>query len=45
MRLSVKEAEALISDLLELKDPYNCPHGRPTIIQMSKSELEGKFKR
>ncbi len=45
MRLSVKEAEALIAELLELKDPYNCPHGRPTIIQMSKSELEGKFKR
>lgn len=45
MRLSVKEAEVLIERLLELKDPYNCPHGRPTIIKMTKYELEKKFKR
>ena len=45
MRLSVKESEVLIERLLELKDPYNCPHGRPTIIKMTKYELEKKFKR
>ena len=45
MRLSQKEAEVLIERLLELKDPYNCPHGRPTIIKMTKTELEKKFKR
>ncbi|MCR4589481.1 MAG: DNA mismatch repair endonuclease MutL [Lachnospiraceae bacterium] len=43
--ISVAEAEALISQLLSLKDPYNCPHGRPTIIKMSKHDLEKKFKR
>ena len=45
MRLSAAEAEALISELLTLKNPYHCPHGRPTIIAMSKRELEKKFKR
>ncbi|XME03362.1 DNA mismatch repair endonuclease MutL [Lachnospiraceae bacterium C1.1] len=45
MKLSREEAKMLIAELMELKDPYNCPHGRPTIIQMSKSELEKKFKR
>lgn len=45
MRLSATEAEALISELLTLKNPYHCPHGRPTIIAMSKRELEKKFKR
>lgn len=44
-RLSEKEAEALIDELLALDNPYNCPHGRPTIIAMSKYELEKKFKR
>lgn len=44
-RLSEKEAEALIDELLTLGNPYNCPHGRPTIIAMSKYELEKKFKR
>ena len=44
-RLSEKEAEALINELLTLDNPYNCPHGRPTIIAMSKYELEKKFKR
>lgn len=43
--LSVREAMALIDELLELENPYNCPHGRPTIISMSKYELEKKFKR
>lgn len=44
-RLSVKEADALIDELLRLENPYNCPHGRPTIISMTKYELEKKFKR
>ena len=44
-RLSFTEANALIDQLLSLENPYNCPHGRPTIIQMSKTELERKFKR
>ncbi|MCM1264033.1 MAG: DNA mismatch repair protein MutL, partial [Butyrivibrio sp.] len=45
MRISKAEAEALIDELLSLDNPYNCPHGRPTIISMSKYELEKKFKR
>ncbi len=44
-RLTFTEANALIDQLLSLDNPYNCPHGRPTIIQMSKTELERKFKR
>ncbi len=44
-RLSFTEADALIGELLELENPYNCPHGRPTIISMTKYELEKKFKR
>ena len=44
-KLSVEEAGKLIEQLLELDNPYNCPHGRPTIIQMSKYEIEKKFKR
>ena len=44
-RISRQEAEALIDELLSLENPYNCPHGRPTIISMSKYELEKKFKR
>lgn len=43
--LSGPEAEQLLADLLELDNPYNCPHGRPTIIAMSKTEIEKKFKR
>ena len=43
--LSRQEAELLIEQLLELDNPYNCPHGRPTIISMSKYEIEKKFKR
>jgi DNA mismatch repair protein MutL len=43
--LSVQEADALIEELLGLENPYNCPHGRPTIIEMTKYELEKKFKR
>ena len=44
-RLSMQEAEKLIDELLTLDNPYNCPHGRPTIISMTKTELEKKFKR
>lgn len=43
--LSYAEAEQLIAELLTLDDPYHCPHGRPTIISLSKRELEKKFKR
>lgn len=45
MRLTAQEADALIGELLTLENPYHCPHGRPTIIAMSKRELEKKFKR
>lgn len=44
-RLSYKEVEELIKELLKLDNPYHCPHGRPTIIAMTKQELEKKFKR
>lgn len=43
--ISSAEADHLIDQLLELENPYTCPHGRPTIISMSKHELERKFKR
>lgn len=43
--LSVQEADKLIDELLGLDNPYHCPHGRPTIISMTKYELEKKFKR
>lgn len=45
MKLSVQEVDALIGELLSLDNPYHCPHGRPTIIAMTKRELEKKFKR
>lgn len=44
-RLSDREANELIDELLTLENPYNCPHGRPTIIAISKYEMEKKFKR
>lgn len=44
-RLSAAEVDALIGELLTLDNPYHCPHGRPTIIAMTKRELEKKFKR
>ena len=43
--MSAAEADALIDELLRLDNPYHCPHGRPTIISMSKEEIEKKFKR
>lgn len=45
MKLSYQEADALVDKLLSLENPYTCPHGRPTIISMSKTELEKKFSR
>ena len=45
MELSFQEADALIDELLKLQNPYNCPHGRPTIISMTETEIEKKFKR
>ena len=44
-RLSEREAHELIGELLKLENPYACPHGRPTIISISKYEMEKKFKR
>ncbi len=44
-KLSTQEAQALIEKLLLLKDPFNCPHGRPTIVKITKSEIEKFFKR
>lgn len=44
-RLSPQEMDALIGELLTLENPYHCPHGRPTIIAMTRRELEKKFKR
>ena len=44
-RLSVPEIKTLIDDLLELENPYHCPHGRPTMISFSEYELGKKFKR
>lgn len=44
-RLSQVEYEGLIEQLLTLKDPYHCPHGRPTMVRMSQYELEKRFKR
>ena len=45
MKLSFQEVDALVDKLLSLENPYTCPHGRPTIISMSKTELEKKFHR
>ena len=44
-RLSAQEVDELIAELLTLDNPYHCPHGRPTIIAMTKHDLEKKFKR
>ncbi|WP_373220081.1 DNA mismatch repair endonuclease MutL [Blautia obeum] len=44
-RLSMEEAEKLLDELMTLENPYHCPHGRPTIISMTKTEMEKKFKR
>lgn len=44
-RLSMEEAEKLLDELMTLENPYHCPHGRATIISMTKTEMEKKFKR
>lgn len=44
-QMSPQEADKLIDELLKLENPYHCPHGRPTIVSMTKSEIEKKFKR
>ena len=44
-QMSALEADKLIDELLTLDNPYNCPHGRPTIIAMTKTEIEKKFRR
>ena len=43
--LSLLEAKTLIDELMSLENPYHCPHGRPTMFEMSKYEIEKKFKR
>ena len=45
MKISREEAVKLIDELLTLENPYHCPHGRPTIISMTRQEVEKKFKR
>ena len=44
-KLTVQEAQTLIEDLLKTDHPYTCPHGRPTMIEFSRYELDRKFKR
>ena len=44
-RLSFNEAFELMDELMKAENPYNCPHGRPTLIMMSRYEIEKKFKR
>lgn len=44
-KLPVEEVEALLKELMTLENPYHCPHGRPTMVSMTKSEIEKKFKR
>jgi DNA mismatch repair protein MutL len=44
-KVSMQEAKSLFAQLLQLENPYTCPHGRPTMIRMTQYELEKKFKR
>ena len=44
-RISSQEAEKLLDDMMNCEDPYHCPHGRPTIISFTRSDLEKRFKR
>ncbi len=43
--ISREEMDTVLDELLSLKNPYHCPHGRPTIFSMTRTELEKKFKR
>ena len=45
MALSEDEVNSLMDELLELPNPFSCPHGRPTVIKMSKYDIERKFAR
>ena len=45
MKLDEQEVKALMEELLELPNPFTCPHGRPTAIKMTKTDLEKKFSR
>lgn len=45
MVLSVDEVHSLLDEMLELPNPFSCPHGRPTAIKMSKYDIERKFAR
>jgi DNA mismatch repair protein MutL len=45
MRIGKEEIGTLLDELLLLENPYACPHGRPTIISMTRNEMEKKFKR
>lgn len=44
-KISYEEAKELMNELMKADNPYNCPHGRPTLIVMSKYDIEKKFKR
>jgi len=44
-RLSYIEAKALVEQALKLENPFTCPHGRPTIVEISEREIEKMFKR
>ena len=44
-KLSYEEASVLINQLMKLENPFHCPHGRPVTIELSKYEIEKKFKR
>ena len=45
MKLDEKEVDNLMDKLLELPNPFTCPHGRPTAIKLSKTDIEKKFAR
>ena len=45
MALSKEEVDALMKQLLKLPNPFSCPHGRPTVIKMTKNDIEKKFSR
>ena len=45
MALSKEEVDSLMNDLLKLPNPFTCPHGRPTAIKMTKTDIEKKFAR
>ena len=44
-KITEEEVKILMERLMSLDNPYTCPHGRPTIIKVSKADLDKKFKR